>query len=333
MNNKIVFLVNGSKDIGMGHISRCMPIAKELEKYIDIEFWSIINEELRKYYLENSISFKFFNSKKELLENMKYINFKYIFTDSYDLIESDYEYIKSLNKNLFSIIDFKGNYKYCDILISPNLCFTEDDFICDADCIKLVGNKYILLKNNVINVKNKFLSNNNYITVTLGGSDIYSKTELILDYIYEWIIRNNYKVNVIIGPYFKQINSIKMKCCEYGYKYIENCYDIAPIISESKIAIISGGVTLHECLYLNTVPVVYVQADNQIEEVKFLRNKNRIIYAGMINEKLEFNEFNLVKKLDDAKGFTVEEGYIDEYGKKRIVREILKFINDRDEVY
>lgn len=38
MNNKIIFVVNGSKDIGMGHISRCVPIAKELEEYIDIEF-------------------------------------------------------------------------------------------------------------------------------------------------------------------------------------------------------------------------------------------------------------------------------------------------------
>ncbi len=99
---KIVFRTNGGENIGLGHIYRCLSLAKAIKnenkrtKKDDIEITFISNKESIELIQKNN--YKFINSdkfNKEDIQTIKNQNPDIIIFDSY---LADDEYLKQLKK-------------------------------------------------------------------------------------------------------------------------------------------------------------------------------------------------------------------------------------------
>ena len=121
---KIVFRCDASADIGLGHLIRCLAVAKELQKQNQIIFATIKND-TNSHIKDNSLEM-FFKEKNETEEKyLKRLN--HIIHPDVIVIDKKYLYsIESLNdfkKNNIKIIMIDNiceGLSECDEIIFPN---------------------------------------------------------------------------------------------------------------------------------------------------------------------------------------------------------------------
>ncbi len=208
---KIVFRCDGSSDIGLGHLKRCLALAKEMQKQNQIIF-ATIEDGTNSYIKDNSFEI-FFKEKDETEEKyLKRLN--RIIRFDIIVIDKKYPY------NIESLNDLKKNIK---VIMTDNICegLTECDEIIfpnahlDKNVLKeypsaerinqvKTGPEYIILRNEILDLKNKINHNLHYprnIVVTTSGTD----PEGVLLKLIPWLKEMKLKANImiLIGQAFK----------------------------------------------------------------------------------------------------------------------------------
>ena len=290
----VVFRVDASAKIGIGHLIRCLALSEELSSrgkkcYLlsKIEDSRLI-EEVNKYNIKNyNIS-----RKLTLMEDLEQLiafstknNIEWIITDHYD-IDADYlRVIKEKGFKLLSIDDTAQIHYYSDIVLNQNIGAKKLAFSAEKYTRFLLGPKYIMIRNYLLG-KNLKRKNNETQTILIvfGGSDYWNLTLKAVKSLET--IGGNVKLLVISGPINRHYDGIKRYIynskCEIDL--ISSPRDIANVYQKTDLALTAGGSTCYELAYYGIPNLIITVADNQVNIARELDRQQVSIYLGKQNE-------------------------------------------------
>jgi UDP-2,4-diacetamido-2,4,6-trideoxy-beta-L-altropyranose hydrolase len=297
---QIVFRVDSYNEIAVGHLSRCINLASTLEALgNEIIFISYDDDEaiIRlkvtgfKYYLtKNKI-----NDQKCIHEELSLISkhkdeARVVIVDSYEVNNKYFDELRKLFLAIVYLDDLGLDFEV-DMVINPSSSFKSIDYIAPT---ALCGLDYLIL-----NDKYKFGGTESVKTesmlITFGGVDHYDLSSKLIPLIES--IDNKLKLNIIIGPYYDNLNQIKtaINNSNLNIQLYSGLKDLRPIMLQSDIAITAGGVSIYELMALSIPSIGIALWDNQKSNIESLARQGAIIPLYYFEGK-EF-EMQLIESL------------------------------------
>ncbi len=330
----IFIRVAGGNNKGIGHLMRCMSLAKELRKHkFKIIFIINYDDSVISILNENNFNYEILKSDSlddEIVEISKIIYEKrsIVITDSYWMSNDYLIKLKNISKYLISIDDM-NLYEYpSDIIINSNLYANELNYKKNNNTKYLLGKDYMIFREEFINDKgisiNKICKN---VLVTMGGTDINNYTLQIIKYLSEI---ENIIFNVVVGVGFKNINQLIDEASKYkNINLIFNPKNMKNIMIQNDVAISASGTTSYELALLGIPSILIIQVDNQIMVAKKMEELGLGINAGWFHEvdgkKLITICKNLILDYEKRKELNENcKNNISSNGIKNIVKEIKK---------
>lgn len=271
---KIIFRCDGDKEIGMGHIYRCMTLAYNLTGH---EVMFVLNEN-RKIGVEKikETFFPFYLVKcdKDFFDFVKSWNADIVVNDCLD---SEYQYMEQLSKLVGRVVSFEDLGKgaeLADVVINA-LYDIEDNKINHSYC----GEKYICLREEyLLSTLGEYHQEVKNILVMFGGTDPCNLTERV----YNIAIANQYKYpnikySFILGSGYKNssLNDI-----EDFIKIYTDVKRVSDFMRNADLAFTSQGRTVYELASMG-VPAI-VLAQNEREQLhSFAQMQNGFINLGL----------------------------------------------------
>jgi len=329
---KIVFRTNGGKNIGLGHIYRCLSLAKALEgkkNISDITF--ISNNDSSEIIFKNSYNFILSNDFDETdIKQIKNQSPDVIIFDSY---LADDEYLKQL-KQITKLIIFDDNNdiynsEIPDRIINGNIHANKLNY--SNKEAHFLGPKYLVMReeywnntNHIVNETTNKSKQEKTLMITTGGADF---NKIMIKFIKSL---KGLKINkkIIIGPAYEEeyIQQIKKEIQnDDNYELIHKPNSLKKHIENSDYVLTAAGSTIYEILTLNKIPIIYTLADNQFLIAKELE---RYGIKSLGNyDKIRYN--NLKEEIEESiakENFKIKELFnlFDGQGAKRITKEIIR---------
>ncbi|MBA7558934.1 hypothetical protein ES708_00545 [subsurface metagenome] len=334
---KIVFRCDASPDIGLGHLIRCLAVAKELQKQNHISF-ATIKDDTNLYIKDNSFEI-FFKEKDETEEKyLKRLN--HIIHPDIIVIDKKYPYrIESLNNfkqnniKIIMIDNICEGLSKCDEIIFPNAHLDKNVLkkYLSPERIRQVktGPEYIVLRKDILDLKNKANHNLHYpanIVMTTGGTD----PEGVLLKLIPWLKEMNLKANfmILIGQAFKYKDELEKIIINLPNNFRVLPYSLEEFL-EADIVICTFGISIYEMIYMQIPTICISHSRENAKSAKILKERYGIIEDMGFVENLNPQNLHIsIKKLLEKKTYYQKivqkcNNLIDGKGAKRISNVII----------
>lgn len=303
MNKNILIRCDASKEIGLGHITRCLVLANELRDdknrvYFAIKNYEIAIEKIKEQQFDMIVAddnFDYFKWIEDIIEQQKIDIFIGDIRDGFpiELIS----YMK--NKNILTVaIDEPSEYsKECD------LCFYPPHASIDKSKYKgkiYQGLEYVILRDEFYKEYEKKENDIPNILVMMGGTDAYNLTFPVV----EKIDKNEeyFEISVILSDKHKDINLLKkfIKTSKHQIKIYNKVENMSSFLDNIDFAISQFGTIAYEYLIKN-IPAIYIYNDkenintynyfvnNSYALVSDIEDINIDILSNLSYKKLEIN--------------------------------------------
>ena len=266
---RIGIRADGNSQTGMGHIMRCLVIAKEfIRRNIEVIFLVKYDEKLIEILNKNKVKYEIIKSQnlkdesKVVCDIIKNLKLDIILIDSYWISN---EYLKEIyyNTNLLVSIDDNNLYDYpSHIILNANIYAKDLNYkLINPKTKLLLGCDYAILREEFIKESPIIIKDEvENILVTMGGCDINNYTPTVL----KSISKIDTQINVIVGPQFKNMQTIKnLSLINPNINLINNPKSVKDIMKKNDVAISAAGTTTYELGVLGIPTILICQADNQ----------------------------------------------------------------------
>ena len=315
---KVLFRVDASLAIGIGHVMRCLTLAQVLkENGVNVEF---ICRKHKGNLIDKIYAKGFIVHELELLEEIKVDNilthsswlgvtqqqdaddcinilkaekFDWFIVDHYALDEQWQKRLKPYYEKLMVIDDLADRKHQCDILLDQTFGRQQEDYLVwiTGGCELLLGSKYVLLRSEFSKWRSYSIGRRSSLElkkllINMGGVDIDNITEKVLDELKICNLSNDFHITVVMGGSAPYLENVRSKAITMPYK-TEVKVDVdnmAEIMANSDIAIGAAGSTTWErcCLGLPTIQIVI--AKNQLFLAETLAQYNVVKLVKEIKE-------------------------------------------------
>ncbi|WP_165786820.1 UDP-2,4-diacetamido-2,4,6-trideoxy-beta-L-altropyranose hydrolase [Aliarcobacter cryaerophilus] len=318
---RILFRCNSSSTIGLGHVKRCLVLAKRLKecnKNLKIFFatqnlFGNINEEILKS------GFSIYSIRDNSVEMLDYfvkgLQINLLIIDSYDI---DYKFEEELKiKNpVLKIVSFDDmiNPHGADIVINHGIQAKEKEYkkILSKDTKLFCGSEYTLLRDEFLETKKTKVIGNS-VAIILGGNDILNLSSKIADLLLE--INNKYKITIITTSVNPNIDQLNPKL-----EILIDISNMAQVLSYKELIICSSSGALFEVMSLKKKFINIEVAQNQKVVSDFLEKKR--IKTTIKAKNLSLKE--LEKKIDYINKKDVYKKLDLKFSKYKLVKKILE---------
>lgn len=309
---------------GMGHVVRCLALAKELEKNSDVEITFVIKNHLAgvKKVTDAGYAVKRLsvNSDKETDTKRIYdtLNKTKPQVVINDILNTEKNFMLKLGETgafLINVDDLGPGRELADALVyslvrppahSKSKMYAGPSYMTLKDEFKKMHEKKKKIKKKV-----------NNILVSMGASDPQSLTVKVLNALEK--VKQDFTTTVVIGPAFTHQNELENVLGKTRKKYVvkSNVENMANLLHNADIAVISGGVSVYEAAAVGTPTIVLCQNEHENTNVfgdygfaiklglgKFVSEKQIIetIEELAENKLLRQRMSDLGKKLVDGRG-------------------------------
>ncbi|MFT5519446.1 MAG: UDP-2,4-diacetamido-2,4,6-trideoxy-beta-L-altropyranose hydrolase [Enterobacterales bacterium] len=273
---------DSSPSQGLGHVSRCMSLAKVLkERGFEINFT------VSSYKALKHIHKKGYDAS--IGSNATDIYYDITIVDSYTYPESYYIEQKKKQNCLIVIDDLADRKLTSDIYINHNLFANNLDLKNIISNHFLLGFEYALVDRSFYDIT-KIKKSSNCISISYGGTDNGQFSVPVIESLRKLKIEN--PINLILSD----LNKIKPEKLKYiRDNYIVNIsseVEMSDILADTFIFLCAAGQTSLEALISNTAFVAFLMADNQIPNAKALKDLN----FPVVNQ---FDPYIIAKKTKD----------------------------------
>lgn len=166
------------------------------------------------------------------------------------------------------------------------------------------------------------------VLLAFGGSDPNRISSLMLP-----IIRENKQVNfsLILGPGFENLDEFLVECkAEENLKCFVNISNMAEMLYKADLCIVSGGLTMYECAYLQKKMIIACQVEHQVINAEGIQDISSQINLGIINQEKK-EKIDLINEVLKGKKEIPEPKTIHNFvnGKYRIVEIVDELLEER----
>ena len=282
---RILFRTDGGsiRGLSFGHLKRSLALAKEFETNFGahIRFLSRNYADGVDLLRAEKMAFSLFRSDSDPAGELHVLN-KEIDTFSPDMLIVDlpYDYV---DEDYFLGIEKKCRAIFVDDsrFISPRVDIVWNSSILAEERVPrhsgteyLLGTKYLVFPSTGIEEDSpgKLL---NRITITFGGSDPSGLTKKVLMALNERVYPKKLLFNVILGPGYKDQESIKKLCqeSENRISLFVNPENIYQMFLSSRLVICAGGRTPYELLKLKIPFFALASIRHEVEPVEILKER------------------------------------------------------------
>lgn len=308
---KCLIRLESSREVGHGHLIRCLTLAENMHKK---ENWIF--------------EFAIINTNENILQKIKIFGFQINSPiKKSDVTEDDEEWILMLVEERFFdciVFDIRKNYSssffkklkkkgvkiigiddptkkriYSDLNLYPPV---PDVFSLNWEGFKginKIGWGYTIIRKEFLN--KKIIKNpKKTIIISTGGSDPNNLTCLIIESIQKLIIKFNYKLVIVLGSdYIFQEDLINLLDVQLNYKIYKNisALKFASLIDSSEFGIISFGMTAFEFLARDKPAIHLCISNSHYNSAKMFEEKGFSINLGHIKHIQKDNIFLKTKFL------------------------------------
>lgn len=333
----ILFKVMGSPEIGLGHVMRSLELAGELKKDWNGKVFFHCNSDKR--VIEKiEDQYAVFLTKENVDVNadiadkvMRYDIDMLILDQMAEFMNlSRLVKLKKPDTLIVALDYFNYGNSYLDIILNLynhnlNVPKPEEEFTGDY----YEGLEYAIIRDSFgkyIDKEKRIQENVNEILVTFGGSDTSENTIKVLNLLN--IVENTPKVNIVIGPMFKNKDRIiEMAEKQDRYEIYQDAANMEELIFNADLGFIGSGTTLMEFCALGTPAIVMPQNEREQRFAEFFEKNNdaiRILKEGYTEEEkiTLINEIISSKEIREKMSRNQRQ-LIDGKGKERIEKIIL----------
>jgi spore coat polysaccharide biosynthesis predicted glycosyltransferase SpsG len=329
---KIVFRCDASPDIGLGHLIRCLTVAKELQSQHQIIF-AAIKDDTNLYIKE--AGFEIFSQEKNEIEEDFLNRIRFILNPNIIVIDKKYPYsidcIKEFKQNNIRIVMLDNicpGLSECDEIIFPNVHLDKNilrKYLSPKQINQVkAGPEYVILRDEILALKNKInhnLHNPPNIMVTTGGTD----PEGVLLKLIPWLKEMKLKANIfiLIGQAFKYKDELEKIFINLPDNFQVLPYSLEEFL-EADIVICTFGVSIYEMIYLQIPTICISHSWENSKSAKILKERYGVIEdMGFIENLNPQNLYLMIKKLLEDKTYYQNivqkcNNLINEKGAKRI---------------
>jgi len=329
MQSKVFIRADGSTQIGLGHLVRCIALAHMLKEAFDIHF---VCKELPVSLEGEILKYGFALTKiDEECNFLDLLSFKdFVVLDHYGLNVDYQKRIKLIGCKLVCIDDLHDKEYCADIIINHAPGITPKDYKAQPYTQFALGPEYALLRPAFLktlkgNGENKLIET---VLICFGGADSKNLTlrtlEIVLGY-YKFK-----KVNVITGSAYKnldQLTQIKKTSKNVTLFHAIDDNKMAELIAGSDLAIVPASGILLEVLAVGNKVISGIYIENQKYFFEKYNQMNAFINAE------DFSDKHL--KLALAKSFkqtTKVDRVVDGQSNRRILK-IFKQLQIEEDVF
>jgi len=291
----IVFRVDASNKIGLGHLYRCLNLAKLLKnigsnvificsgdsgyyrRYIDENLYSI--EVIDGSRSGEFTEYDWVDDAHKTTNIINNLEVDLLIVDHYDL---DYRWeisVSKLVKKIFVIDDLAQKKHYCDFILN-HACTAEhyQGLLIKKDATILCGLEYVPINNKFYDVrelalvKRKSTEKIKNILIFMGGADSNNITSIVIDTIKNIESLNLYEIKVLLpitATYFNYIKE-KIKSIQVNIDLIPGSDNMAELCLWADLCIGSGGMASWERCVLGLPSIVKSINNNQDMSVSLL---------------------------------------------------------------
>ncbi|MCP4265277.1 MAG: hypothetical protein GY777_06840 [Candidatus Brocadiaceae bacterium] len=263
-DRNLIFRVDGGSiySLAMGHVFRCLRLAKQLSE-INVNCFFLM---------------KNFPEGVKVIKSSGFVT-KLLHPEISDQEEAS-ELVKfALDKNAIVFIDLRSSINHLlfnavrnkiltivyedvctedtepTLIINPNLQAVEEASYCpeSKETKYCLGADYVVIDPKISKYhRQHFSSQVKRLFLCFGGADPCNISYRVLNLITSESF--NFQIDIILGPAYKYSNKIKslLKHAKNGKQVtvVTNCIDLAPIQSQCDAAITSGGTIVYESIAL-----------------------------------------------------------------------------------
>lgn len=298
---KIVFRVDSSKDIGIGHLSRCLKLSNSFKnkkiffvtKKLEGNANFLLNKNYKILYINSS------NEKDDAKKFLKILKDKIKFNVFEDRVIMDnyslkYEWEKIIKKKFIKLItiDDRIRSSKADYYINTNWFFEKNTKLSNLKFDNLLlGPLYSLI--NFKRIKNS----KKFVVIYFGSNDKYNLTTQSL---LNLIKIKEKKVLIILGHNFRfKKKLINIIGDNRNIKIIDKYQNLENIFSQTKIFIGAGGSITNERLFYKIPSIICPVVQNQ-NLISKLLHVHKLQISLKKKEFMNFNKwqnaFNELKK-------------------------------------
>ena len=315
----ILILTEGGKNVGFGHITRCISLYEAFEEK-DINPELLVNGDssiLDLLRLKNFQRFDWVKNEERLFKIL--IHSDFIIIDSYLAEKSLYNKISKMTDGRIIMIDDYNRIDYPKgIVVNPSIYGNKINYSRKSNTIYLMGKDYIILRKEFWNIPTKKINKEiKDVLVTFGGMTNHN----IFNEIEKFIIKKScFNFNVI------STKNNKLSAIE-----------ILDFMLKADVCISGGGQTTFELARVGVPTIGICLAENQLGNLIGLEKVGFLKFAGWFNDNDLFQEikenFNKLDYNTRLKMSKASKKYIDGQGARRIVSGILEEVRNRKLVF
>lgn len=289
---KIVFRVDGSMQIGTGHVMRCLALADGLADHGDTKIHFIcryLPANLGKMIQEKGFELSILPASTQSNEGSSLAHSFWlgvlqevdaratlglILSDEYDWLIVDHyaldicweQMLRPAVKKMMVIDDLADREHDCDILLDQNL-YADQEIRYKGklpnQCRTLIGPRYTLLRKEFAEYRQMVRPRANNVTnilVFFGGMDANDFTTRAITALSQ-ITDFKFLVSVVIGDQHPNKEEVEALCQRLGYICYVQTAKMAELMANADFAIGAGGGTVWEraCLMLPTLSIPTAQ--------------------------------------------------------------------------
>lgn len=260
---------DSSSTIGLGHIMRDLVFAKSLEGEVIFACQNLEGNIIASIPYEVKILKS--NDVEELIELIRTLQITLLVIDHYGI---DVAYERAIKEaTQVEILSFDDTYQphHCDILLNHNLSADASRYthLVPKNCELRCGSAYTLIRDEFKREKEKTCEKIYDVLVAMGGSDASNITLSLLKTLPEHL--RLCVLTTTANAHLQELQSYVENKPNIALHVNSN--EVAKLLHQSRLAIVTPSVMVHEVLFMEVPFIAIKVASNQDDMYQYLKKE------------------------------------------------------------
>lgn len=308
MRPELTIRADGNHQIGLGHLIRCLALAKMLKEDFNIRFVSLeMPEKIKSEMIENGFEVDEVSSEEEFFSRLNAESI--VVLDGYKFDREYQQKVKDSGCKLVCLDDVFDRDFVADLIINHAPGITESDYKAADYTSFALGPEYALLRPAFLDIAVQAESTGDpgVLLICFGGSDSKNLTKIAVETALNF--NRLKKIIIITGSAYKQGDTLLPVVKNHEriqFHHAVNEQKMVRLMAESGVAIVPSSGILFEVLAAGCKAISGMYTDNQKRVYSGFKKLNAIIDAGTfradeIRRALKKTDHHEPQKIIDGK--------------------------------